>query len=251
MRGSAADALGKIGDKVAIPGLLKLLKDSNSNVRGSAADALGKIGDNAAIPGLLKLLKDYDWQVRKSVADALCKLDYKAAEAIPGLLKLLEYPDWYVHLTAAFALPLLKINEIVIPKIGEIAIPKIGDKAEIPGLLKLLEDSDWFVCKSVAYDLSEIAKQYKEKIAHHLPHLLTLIPSKSGKEVYSFILAIQDACQYYNYSIRQLSLTPEINKTKNSAGQTINIEKVGIINTGTVDVKGNQIGTQQNIHPKN
>jgi HEAT repeat protein len=41
----AADALGKIGDDQAIPGLLKLVEDSDSDVRRSAADALGKIGD--------------------------------------------------------------------------------------------------------------------------------------------------------------------------------------------------------------
>ncbi|WP_255449118.1 HEAT repeat domain-containing protein [Anabaena sp. YBS01] len=50
MRSSAAFALGNIGTEAAIPGLLELLKDSESNVRSSAAFALGNIGTEAAIP---------------------------------------------------------------------------------------------------------------------------------------------------------------------------------------------------------
>jgi HEAT repeat protein len=231
VRSSAAGALGKIGDAQAIPGLLKLVEDSDSDVRSSAADALGKIGDAQAIPGLLKLVEDSNSQVRKSAVDALGKIGDE--KAIPGLLKLVEDSDSYVGWSAADALG------------------NIGDEKAIPGLLKLLEHSDSDVRSHAADALGNIAKQHAEKVAPHLPHLLTLIPSESGKEFYRLILAIQGACKYYNYPIRQLSLTPEINKTNNSAGQTINIEKGGIINTGTVNIKGDQIGTQHNIHPKN
>jgi hypothetical protein len=38
--------------------------------------------------------------------------------------------------------------------------------------------------------------------------VLNLIPSESGKEVHRAILAIQAACKYYNYPIRQFSLAP-------------------------------------------
>ncbi|WP_255449117.1 HEAT repeat domain-containing protein [Anabaena sp. YBS01] len=68
MRSSAAVALGIIGTEVAIPGLLELLKDSESNVRSSAVNALVRIGTEAAIPGLLELLKDSESNVRSSAA---------------------------------------------------------------------------------------------------------------------------------------------------------------------------------------
>jgi HEAT repeat protein len=74
VRRRAADALGKIGDAQAIPGLLKLVEDSDSYVRSSAADALGKIGDAQAIPGLLKLVEHSDSDVRRRAADALGKI---------------------------------------------------------------------------------------------------------------------------------------------------------------------------------
>jgi HEAT repeat protein len=71
VRKSAVSALGAIGDTQAIPGLLKLVEDSHSYVRWSAADALGKIGDDRAIPGLLKLVEDSDSDVRRGAVDAL------------------------------------------------------------------------------------------------------------------------------------------------------------------------------------
>ncbi len=52
----AADALGKIGDEKAIPGLLKLVEDSDSDVRSRAADALGKIGDDGRFRDYLNSL---------------------------------------------------------------------------------------------------------------------------------------------------------------------------------------------------
>ncbi|WP_293329876.1 HEAT repeat domain-containing protein [Microcoleus sp. CAWBG58] len=189
VRKSAADALGKIGSEAAIPGLLKLVKNSHSDVRKSAADALGKIGSEAAIPGLLELVKNSHSDVRDRAADALGNIGSEAA--IPGLLKLVEHSDYWVRSSAADALG------------------NIGSEAAIPGLLKLVEDSDYWVPSSAADALGKIAKQHKEKVAPHLPHLLTLITSESSKKVHRLILAIQAACKYYNYRIRQLSLTPQ------------------------------------------
>jgi predicted NACHT family NTPase len=75
----------------AIPGLLKLVEDSDSDVRESAVYALGAIGSEVAIPGLLKLVEHSDSDVRWRAADALGKIGSKAA--IPGLLKLVEHSD--------------------------------------------------------------------------------------------------------------------------------------------------------------
>ncbi|TAF53947.1 MAG: NACHT domain-containing protein [Oscillatoriales cyanobacterium] len=188
MRRNAAYVLGKVGDKSAIEGLLKLLEHSDSYVRRNAVGALGEIGDKSAIEGLLKLLQHSDDSVRRNAADALGEIGDKSA--IEGLLKLLEHSDDSVRRNAVGAL-------------GE-----IGDNSAIEGLLKLLKNSDSYVRSRVADALGKIAKQHTKAVVPHLSHLLTLIPSKSGKEVHHLILAIQAACKYYNYPIRQLSLTP-------------------------------------------
>jgi hypothetical protein len=65
VRGSAAEALGKIGSERAIPGLLQLVEDSNDSVRGSAAEALGNIAKKYTeaiapyLPHLLTLIPTY------------------------------------------------------------------------------------------------------------------------------------------------------------------------------------------------
>ncbi|MCY7385999.1 MAG: HEAT repeat domain-containing protein [Microcoleus sp. CAN_BIN18] len=206
VRWREADASDKIGDKKAIPELLKLVEHSDSYVRRMVADALGKIGDARAIPGLLKLVEDSDSDVRRSAADVLGKIG--GYQAIPGLLKLVEHSDSDVRRTAADALG------------------KIGDARAIPGLLKLVEDSDSYVRRRAAYALGKIAKQHAEKVAPHLPHLLTLIPSESGQEVHPLILAIQAAYKYYNYPIRKLSLTPESRRHPGNASASVYIQSV-------------------------
>ena len=205
LRWRAADALGKIGDDRAIPGLLKLVEHSDSDVRWSAADALGKIGDAQAIPGLLKLVEDSDSDVRWRAADALGKIG--DAQAIPGLLKLVEDSDYFVRWSAADALG------------------KIGYEKAIPGLVKLVEHSYSYVRRIATDALGKIAKQHAEKVAPHLPHLLTLIPSKSGKEVHRLILVIQAACKYYNYEIRQLPLAPHLAKPSQPTELLVKIDQ--------------------------
>ncbi|MEG4342199.1 HEAT repeat domain-containing protein [Microcoleus sp. A003_D6] len=266
VRRSAANALGEIGGDRAMTGLLKLVEDSESYVRKRAAEVLGNIGGDRAMTGLLKLVEDSESYVRKRAAEALGKIG--GDRAMTGLLKLVEDSDSGVRSSTADALGeigdgamtgLLKLVEDSHPYVRRIAaeaLGKIGGDPAIPGLLKLVEDLDVEdldsdVRSSAAEALGKIANQHAEKVAPHLPHLLTLIPSESGDKVHRLILAIQAACKYYNYRIRELSLTPEVSKAKNSHGQTINIETVGNLNTGTVNVKGDQIGTQHNIHPKN
>lgn len=56
LRRNAARALGKIGDRRAVPGLLRCLESTDFYVRESAAQALGMLGDPIAIPPLLSLL---------------------------------------------------------------------------------------------------------------------------------------------------------------------------------------------------
>ncbi|WP_332955061.1 HEAT repeat domain-containing protein [Microcoleus sp. AR_TQ3_B6] len=235
VRWSAADALGNIGDDQAIPGLVELVEEPDYFVRWSAAYAF-KIGDEKAIPGLLKLLEDPDSDVRSSAADVLGKIG--GDQAIPELLKLVEHSDYFVRWSAADALGkigddqaipgLLKLvedSDSDVRSSAADALGKIGDEKAIPGLLKLVEDSDSGVRWSAADALGNIAKHHTEKVALHLPELLNLIPSESGKEVHRAILAIQAACKYYNYPIHQLSLAPHPAKPPQPTELLANIDQ--------------------------
>ncbi|MEQ8756034.1 MAG: HEAT repeat domain-containing protein [Coleofasciculus sp. G1-WW12-02] len=218
VRRIAAEALGKIGWERAIPSLLKLVEDSDSDVRRSAAEALGKIGWERAIPSLLKLVEDSDSDVRRSAAEALGKIGWE--RAIPSLLKLVEDSDSDVRRIAAEALDkigweraipglfkLVEDSNYYVRRIAAEALGKIGWERAIPSLLKLVEDSDSDVRKSATEALGNIAKKDTGAITQYLPHLLTLIPTDSGEDVLSVILAIQENCKFYNYEIWQEALS--------------------------------------------
>jgi hypothetical protein len=64
VRGNAAEALGNIGNREAVPGLIAALNQSDISVRSNAAEALGKIGNREAVPGLIAALNDSDIYVR-------------------------------------------------------------------------------------------------------------------------------------------------------------------------------------------
>jgi HEAT repeat protein len=111
VRGSAANALGQIGDRLAVEPLAKALLDTDTvpNVRGSAATALGQIGDRLAVEPLAKALLDTDTapNVRGSAANALGQIGDRLAVE-PLAKALLEDADSYVRGSAANALKRIK-----------------------------------------------------------------------------------------------------------------------------------------------
>ncbi|MBD2020096.1 HEAT repeat domain-containing protein, partial [Leptolyngbya sp. FACHB-36] len=56
LRRNAARALGKLGDRSAVPGLIRCLECSDFYVREAAAQSLGMLGDPSSVPALTALL---------------------------------------------------------------------------------------------------------------------------------------------------------------------------------------------------
>ena len=75
-RGAFVHALGQLGDAAVDP-LIKALSDGDRMLRGWAAYALGKLGDKRAVDPLIKALADDDSRVRNAAEAALRKLGYK------------------------------------------------------------------------------------------------------------------------------------------------------------------------------
>jgi phycocyanobilin lyase alpha subunit len=57
LRRNSARALGKLGDRKAVPALIRCLDCSDFYVRDAAAESLGILGDPVCIPKLMKLLE--------------------------------------------------------------------------------------------------------------------------------------------------------------------------------------------------
>jgi HEAT repeat protein len=167
VRESAVEALGRIGDAEAVPGLLEALHDADADVRWAAAAALERIGDAAAVPGLLAALGDADANVREAAAAALGEIG--DAAAVPGLLAALRDANAGVRRAAAAALGeigdaaavpgllhALRDAEARVREAAAKALGQIGDATAVPGLLHALGDTAWLVRAAAAEALGRI-----------------------------------------------------------------------------------------------
>ena len=111
---NAARALGKLGEKQALPALIRCLECADYYVREAAAQALEMLGDRDSIGPLIKLLdggavaavrvpgKSHLVQPHDSVIEALGTL--QATEAIPLISPFLEHSVERVQYAAARAM---------------------------------------------------------------------------------------------------------------------------------------------------
>jgi tetratricopeptide (TPR) repeat protein len=106
-RARAADALWWIGDRQAVPAMLRALSDPDLKVQGFAASGLGDLGDPAAVAPLLDLfgrLQDNREQTKARVADALGKLrDQRALAPIRESLAKIKDPSYQAWAQGAVA----------------------------------------------------------------------------------------------------------------------------------------------------
>ena len=118
-----AGVLDQLGD-VAIDLVIEALSDDDSNVRKSAADVLGRLGDRRGVDPLIEALADNDWGVRWRAATALGLLgDERGADP---LIEALADNDWRVRYRAAEALGRLGDKRGIDPLIGVLADDNYG-----------------------------------------------------------------------------------------------------------------------------
>ncbi|MDP2223025.1 HEAT repeat domain-containing protein [Nitrosomonas sp.] len=168
LRSSAAEALGKIGDKTAVDALILTLQDEDSTVRWRTISALGEIGDKTAVDALILALKDEDSDFRRNVAEALKEIGDKTT--VDALILALEDEDPSVRSSAANSLweigDKTAVDALILALEDEdpyvrfyaaLAMGKIGDKSAIDALMILaLKDEDSNVRSSAALALGEI-----------------------------------------------------------------------------------------------
>ncbi len=134
----AVEALGKIGEP-AIPALTDALGDADPGIRWRVVEALGKIGNSHAVPGLFKALEDSDKKVREHAVRTLRNM---GEPAVPGLIGALVDKDSTVRRNAADALQHIlencndaeKLNEFdrgVSEGYGRLAKMRVGDDLRI------------------------------------------------------------------------------------------------------------------------
>lgn len=143
VRRSAAEALGRLGFRQAVPRLIGLLTDESPWVRRASARALGHIGDQNAVGLLCQLLGDESPLVRGSAAYALGAM--RVQDALPALIMVLDDPDPHVRRNAAWALGRIR-DRAALPKLRELRIDlaldgDVADQAEIA--IRAIEHPRW------------------------------------------------------------------------------------------------------------
>lgn len=103
----AAAALGgKFKDRtVAMPVLVETLKrNENAATLEAAVYGLRRLADPAAVPALVELLSDGNSDVRAGAAEALGAIGLRAREAVPVLQELVNKDGFWVRAAASLAL---------------------------------------------------------------------------------------------------------------------------------------------------
>jgi HEAT repeat protein len=188
---TAIRRLSEMGDKAAIPALIRVLRDEDWRLRDAAAQALGKLKAAAAVVGLLETLRmtrpgpfgggpnntiitnaireigplaipvlidaleDEDFRIRLYATEILGQIG--GAEGVTALTDALRDPEWRVRWRAADALG------------------KLGDQAVVQDLCEMMRDENKDVRMSAAWALGRLG--YGEAV----PSLLRLLTDRDWR----------------------------------------------------------------------
>ena len=127
-RADALVALARVGDRAAVPAMIKRLKDRHWAVRCEAAPALGAMRDHRAVPALRRSLADRNPSVRYYVATALSDLGADEAKGQLEALYRRRIPSDRV--AAAGALYTLTLEQLYLEELGRLLreAPHWGDR---------------------------------------------------------------------------------------------------------------------------
>jgi hypothetical protein len=124
------EAIGEIGDPLAVPPLLGILAgDTSGEIRWAAALALGNLGGTGTIPSLVKALGDPDKYVRFGAALALEKLTWEPGTDEERALSLIARQEWpsLLPLGSQAVGPLLRATRDQDPAIRARAVEILGE----------------------------------------------------------------------------------------------------------------------------
>jgi phycocyanobilin lyase subunit alpha len=137
LRRNAARALGKLGDRRAVPALMRALECSDFYVREAAAQSLEMLGDTSCIPRLIELLHNQVpgtlpapeppqlVQPFDAILEALGTLG--ATEAISSVRPFLEHPIPRIQYAAARAMYQLTPDPQVASQYGDRLVQALGN----------------------------------------------------------------------------------------------------------------------------
>ena len=151
--------------------LTELTTDTDAEVRMYAAQTLGNLKDRRAIPALMQLLNDADINVRYHAIESLAKL--RASEAVDALARIAESREFFLAFPALDALsaigeagiaprlvPLLE--DEVLRAAAVSALAQLGDDSIVAPLVAMLDRT--LMAPLVAESLITLHKRYEHQL---------------------------------------------------------------------------------------
>jgi HEAT repeat protein len=252
------DVFGEIRCTSAIPVLLEALKDKDLDIELNTRimRALGNIGSEEVIPALQKAFQDKDPFMRRWAVYGFSNQELNMA--IPMLRKAIKDKYDGVRSAAGEVLGELVHREAERKDKGDV-VNKSGCKEAADILLEAIEDEHYQV---MIHAEKALGKFRNDWAAHIMPSLLNLVPTIDGRFAFNALTAIQGKCKFYNYDIfcsppPPIEIYPPCTTVNNFYGDSVagdkvqgdkvvgdkyDIQNVGNLNTGHVDIAGNQIG---------
>lgn len=184
LRRNAARALGKLGDRSAVPALIESLECDDFYVREAAAQSLEMLRDISCVPKLIELIKVQDSKTNlehpyDAFLEALGTLS--AVAAIPHILPFLDHPIPRVQYAAARAMYQLSAE----PEIAN----QYGDR-----LVTALSNDDLQLRRTVLSDLGAIGYlAAADAIGHTMAENSLKLISLKGLLEKQIVLAIPPA----------------------------------------------------------
>jgi predicted NACHT family NTPase len=238
---TALQALGNIGNNKAVIPIISLLNDEHAWVRITAVQVLGVIGDKIAVNFLTCSLNDEDSDVRYFAQDSLTKL-----KNIKSIVSFKNKQDYYL------AKPQLNDEDF------EIIYNPETEEDEIILIEKYLPKNYSYDSQEFEYfttlfkgkhryftsDYSDQVRLLKNNASSAIICRLWEVLLSEVNEAKDIILRIQERCKFYNHEI--FHSPPVEDETENKYQPIINNfhGEVGIVNTGKVEIHGNQIGLE-------
>jgi len=136
MHKAAVEALGRIGDPVALPSLITMLQSDSDDLRQASVIALGQIGDSRAVEPLIGIYEDQAWGIRRAIIEALVNIG-KSGVTAPFIIALRDENTCQVTTEA-----LVKIGKPAIqPLLDALADPNSIEPA-LEALMKMGESAE-------------------------------------------------------------------------------------------------------------
>ena len=214
IRHRAAEILGYLGDKSAIPGLLDALKDEILAVRLAAAQSLAYLGCADAVSPILLALDVPGEMPQRRVAEVLFDLGPPAIDPILAILNNMQTPDSELAiavrvcgmLRADRALPrlveLLQHQSLEVRLNCVRALASIGDPASIPPISQLAKDPAWEVRNSVMHALGHMrSKEHVPLLVQALTDMAWWVRYSAAEALYQLgdagIAALKNVVQHH------------------------------------------------------